>query len=83
MKYNYNTTGTCCRVINFLIENDHIYNIEFIGGCPGNLGMIAKLLNGMEVDKVINLCKGNLCGNKNTSCADQLAKALESIKVNI
>lgn len=77
MKYTYNTKNVCTRQINFDIENDIITNIEFIGGCNGNLKAIAKLLEGKSADYIYNTLKGNTCGNKSTSCADQLALAVK------
>jgi uncharacterized protein (TIGR03905 family) len=80
MRVEYNTQGTCCRVIRFDIDesNKTITNVEFYGGCNGNLKMIAKLVDGMTADEIISKCRGNLCGNKNTSCADQLACGVEA-----
>ena len=77
MKIEYNTTGVCPNKIEFEIIQDKVYNIKFYGGCPGNTKMIAKLLDGWDYKKIIKACKGNLCGIKNTSCADQLAVAIE------
>ncbi|MBO5138735.1 MAG: TIGR03905 family TSCPD domain-containing protein [Bacilli bacterium] len=76
----YNTKGSCARTIEFDINNDIVTNIKFTGGCPGNLQMLSKIMNGWHKDKIINTCKGNLCGIKTTSCADQLSKALETIE---
>jgi len=76
MKYTYKTKGTCSTEISFDINKDIISNIRFIGGCPGNLLAISKLLDGKSVDYIESKLKGNLCGNKSTSCADQLALAV-------
>lgn len=76
MQYNYKTSGTCSQLINFDIDNDVITNIEFIGGCNGNLKAISKLCDGMTVDQIESKLLGNLCGMRQTSCADQLAKAV-------
>lgn len=76
MKYIYNTKGTCCRQIEFEINNNIVSNINFIGGCPGNTQAIAKLLDGTTVEYIEEKLLGNLCGMKTTSCADQLAKAV-------
>lgn len=80
MNYTYKTSGTCCREISFELNNDIVTNISFNGGCPGNLKMISKILDSWKIDDIINMCKGNKCGIKNTSCADQLAQALQEIK---
>lgn len=79
---SYNTHGTCARIINFdLDENNIIHNVTFIGGCNGNLKAISKLIEGQNAIDVANILKGNICGNRNTSCADQLSNAiLDAIK---
>lgn len=79
MNYNYKTNGVCSREISFDLNNGVVTNINFVGGCPGNLKMISKILDGWKIEDIINMCKGNICGIKNTSCADQLALALEKI----
>lgn len=73
----YITHGVCARKINFEIKDGKLYNVSFLGGCNGNLKAISKLVEGMEVEKVISILKGNTCGMKTTSCADQLCKAIE------
>ena len=62
--------------INFHLEDDVVSNVEFIGGCNGNLKAISKLVNGLTVDQIEGYLKGNTCGGKPTSCADQLALAV-------
>lgn len=76
MNYTYNTENVCARQINFDIEGDVITNISFNGGCNGNLKAISKLLEGKTVDYIESTLKGNSCGGRSTSCADQLAKAV-------
>lgn len=76
--HEYKTKGTCSSQITFDLEDGKVKNVSFMGGCNGNLKAIAKLVEGMEAEKVIKLLKGNTCGMKNTSCGDQLAVALES-----
>ena len=76
MRYSYNTQGTCSMQINFDIEGDVVSNVEFIGGCNGNLKAISKLVDGCTVDYIEGKLLGNLCGHRSTSCADQLAKAV-------
>jgi len=76
MRYSYKTQGTCSQVINFDIDGDVISNIEFIGGCNGNLKAISKLCDGMTVEQIEGKLLGNLCGMRSTSCADQFAKAV-------
>ena len=80
MEYTYNTKGTCSVQIKFDINEDIITNIRFIGGCPGNLNAISKLLDGKTVDYIVDNLEGNLCGMRGTSCADQLAKAVKEAK---
>ncbi len=77
----YFPQGVCASEIQFDVENGTVKNVNFIGGCPGNLQAISRLIDGMAVDKVIEIFKGNLCQN-NTSCADQLARALEKYTAN-
>lgn len=72
--------GVCSRQIVFETENNILTNVKFSGGCPGNLQAVAALVEGMPIDEVINRLKGISCGDKSTSCADQLAQALELSK---
>ncbi|MDY3224336.1 MAG: TIGR03905 family TSCPD domain-containing protein [Candidatus Faecousia sp.] len=80
--YQYKTKGTCSQMIYFDLDGDRVRNVEFIGGCNGNLKGIGKLVEGMKVDDVIAKLEGTTCGMKSTSCPDQLAKALKSAKEN-
>ena len=77
MQYEYTTKGTCSRQIIFEIEDGKVKNVQYIGGCNGNLKGISKLVEGMEVAEVIARLEGTTCGMKNTSCPDQLAQALK------
>ena len=76
MRYSYKTTGTCSQVINFNIEGNVITDIEFIGGCNGNLKAVSKLCDGLTVEEIEGKLLGNQCGMRGTSCADQFAKAV-------
>ena len=78
MHYEYQTKGTCSSRILFDIEDGKLKNVEYIGGCNGNLQGIGRLVEGMPVDEVISRLRGIRCGYKPTSCPDQLAKALAS-----
>lgn len=78
MRYTYNTRGTCAMQIKFDIEGNVISNVEFIGGCNGNLKAISKLVDGFTVEQIEEKLLGNTCGMKPTSCADQLAKAVRA-----
>lgn len=75
--YTYKTKGTCSREITVELEGNIIKSVNFMGGCPGNLAAISKIVVGMDKDKVINIWRGNACGTRGTSCADQLTYALE------
>jgi uncharacterized protein (TIGR03905 family) len=76
MHYSYKTTGTCSTEINFDINDNVITNIVFTNGCNGNLKAIGKLCEGMTVEEIEEKLKGNTCGFRQTSCADQLAIAV-------
>ncbi|MBE6975831.1 MAG: TIGR03905 family TSCPD domain-containing protein [Ruminococcaceae bacterium] len=82
MQYEYTTKGTCSRSILFEIEDNKLKNVQYIGGCNGNLKGISALVEGMDVDAVIARLEGISCGGKPTSCPDQLATALKQIKAN-
>lgn len=77
MQYEYKTKGTCSQRILFEIEDGKVKNVQFIGGCNGNLQGISKLVDGMDAAEVIEKIEGIHCGFKPTSCPDQLAKALK------
>ena len=79
MQYQYRTRGTCSSRIDFEIEDGRVTSVEYIGGCNGNLQGISHLVAGMPVEEVIEKLQGIRCGMKDTSCPDQLAKALESM----
>lgn len=75
----YKTTGTCSSMIDVEVKDGRIESVTFTGGCNGNLQGISALVKGMMVEEAISRLKGIRCGFKNTSCPDQLAKALESM----
>ena len=77
MTYHYTPRGVCSREIHFDIEEGKLHNVAFVGGCDGNLKAIGKLLEGADAANVMRLLRGNQCKDKGTSCADQLAIALE------
>ncbi|HPY99998.1 MAG TPA: TIGR03905 family TSCPD domain-containing protein [Clostridiales bacterium] len=76
MEYVYKTNMVCSQEIRFQIHDNVITDIQFTGGCPGNLKAISKILDGYTVENIENLLKGNTCGRRPTSCADQLAIAV-------
>ena len=78
--YEYKTKGTCSQMIYFDVEDNKVKNVQFMGGCNGNLKGISKLVEGMDVDEVIARLEGTTCGMKDTSCPDQLARALKQAK---
>lgn len=83
MKYQYQTQGTCSKLIEIetVVENgkEVIKEVAFTGGCNGNLQGIGALVKGMTPEEVIKRLEGLKCGNKPTSCPDQLSKALKAI----
>lgn len=76
MRYNYKTEGVCAMEIAFDINDGVVTNVEFTGGCNGNLKAVSKLVDGLHAEDIYNKLSGNTCGLKSTSCADQLAKAV-------
>lgn len=76
----YETTGTCCKIMQIAILDGVIQDAEFLGGCAGNLIGIKELIKGMSIDEVILKFSGIACGNKTTSCPDQLAICLTQYK---
>lgn len=82
MQYEYKTKGTCSQRILFEMEDGCVKNVQFIGGCNGNLQGIAKLVEGMKAEDIIAKIDGIHCGMKDTSCPDQLAKALKKAMKN-
>jgi len=79
MKTTYKTKGTCSQFIDIDVEDGVINEVKFMGGCPGNLLAIGELVRGMKASAVIERFDGIKCGNKKTSCADQLAQALKTM----
>lgn len=77
MKIAYIPKGVCSKQINIEVEDGIVKNVEYIGGCNGNLKGIGSLVKGMKVEDVIERLENIKCGMKNTSCPDQLAQALK------
>ena len=77
MTHTYRPRGVCSSRIEFDLEDGKLYNIRFRGGCDGNLKAIGKLLEGADARFAVEKLKGNDCGGRGTSCADQLTKAIE------
>jgi uncharacterized protein (TIGR03905 family) len=80
MHYQYQTQGTCSRLIDFEVVDEKVTKVSFLGGCNGNLQGISRLVEGMKIDDVIARLKGIDCNGKGTSCPDQFACALSQIK---
>ena len=75
--FNYTTEGVCSTKITFDLMDGRLYNLQFNGGCMGNLRAISKRVEGREAKQVADILRGNDCRGKGTSCADQLAKAID------
>ena len=83
MHYEHTNKGPCSRSILFDIEYGKLKNVQYIGGCNGNLKGISALVEGMDIDEVIARLEGTTCGMKSTSCPDQLAQALKEVKATL
>ena len=80
MEYKYTPEGVCSMQMIFEIENNIIKKLKIVGGCPGNTVGVSKLVEGRNIDEVIEMLKGIPCGIKGTSCPDQIAIALQEYK---
>ena len=80
MKISYRPRGVCSQLMELEVEDDKIVSVAIRGGCDGNLKGISRLLTGMDVDHAIACMQGIRCGMKDTSCPDQLARALKALK---
>ena len=76
MRYEVRPQNVCARMITVDLEGEVVKNVAFTGGCNGNLKAVSKLVDGMTVEQIEGYLKGNTCGFRNTSCADQLAQAV-------
>lgn len=81
MEISYKTKGVCSRLINIEVQDGIVTKVKFEGGCNGNTKGISALVEGMKVEDVINRLEGIKCGFRDTSCPDQLAKALKGINL--
>lgn len=77
MTIEYKTKGVCSRQMNVKIEKGVVQKVEIIGGCAGNSQGVSRLVEGMRAEDAIDKIAGIRCGNKATSCPDQLSKALQ------
>lgn len=78
MHYQMKPHGVCSRQITFDLDGNVLHNVQFTGGCPGNLKAISRAVEGMTVEQVEHLFRGIDCGGKGTSCSDQLAALVRS-----
>ena len=83
MRFQFKTQNTCSQMIYFDLEDNVVSNIEFFGGCNGNLKAVSKLVDGKTVEEIEELLSGITCGPRSTSCADQLAQAVRAAKNHI
>ena len=80
MQYVYSPKNVCSKEMKIEVKENIIEKVEIVGGCAGNTVGVSRLIQGMDIDEAIKRLKGIPCGNKGTSCPDQLAEALENIK---
>ena len=73
----YKTKGVCSSTIDFEVNDGKVTGVKFAGGCNGNAQGVSCLIEGMDKDEAISRLEGIRCGMKQTSCPDQLAKALK------
>ena len=76
--FRYTPRGVCSQLIDFDIEDGKLQNVEFVGGCNGNLKAIGRLVEGADAAQTADILRGNTCGRRPTSCADQLSKAIDA-----
>lgn len=77
--FSYTPERVCSKKINFSVDDEgRLHNVEFIGGCPGNLLALGKLVEGKDAKEIADILRGNLCGTRGTSCADQFAIAIDN-----
>ena len=71
--YQFKPEGVCSQLVRFNIENGVLHNVQFFGGCNGNLKAICRLVEGQDAEHIANILAGNTCGGRPTSCADQFS----------
>ncbi len=76
-QFSFTPQGVCSRQIDIELDGETVSKVSFTGGCDGNLQGIAKLIEGMSIDQVVERLKGIDCKGRGTSCPDQLAEALQ------
>ena len=76
--YSFQPQRVCSKRIDFSLDADgHLHDVKFLGGCPGNLPAIGKLVEGKDAKEIADILRGNPCGGRGTSCADQLSIAID------
>ena len=76
--YTFEPQRVCSKKIDFSIDEEgHLHDVKFLGGCPGNLPAIGKLVEGKDAKEIADILRGNPCGGRGTSCADQLSIAID------
>lgn len=81
-RYSFQPRGVCSKQMDFSIEGGKLHDVKITGGCPGNTLALSKLLENRDAEEIVSLLKGNPCGNRGTSCMDQLAIAVEKALAN-
>ena len=77
--YTFEPQRVCSKRIDFNLDDEgKLHDVKFLGGCPGNLVAIGKLVEGKNAAEIANILRGNQCGGRGTSCADQLAIAIDA-----
>jgi uncharacterized protein (TIGR03905 family) len=76
-QFQFKPKGVCSMNITFSIDEGKVHDVSFQGGCNGNLKAVSKLVEGQDAKHIIEVLKGNDCGGRGTSCADQFAIGLE------
>ena len=78
MRFTYKMQNTCAPAVSFDLNGNVITNVQFVGGCDGNLKAIGVLVEGMTAEELVTRCTGITCGRKSTSCPDQLTRAVRA-----
>ena len=77
--YSFTPQRVCSKRIDFALDTEgRLHDVKFTGGCPGNLSAIGKLVEGKDAKEIADILRGNDCGGRGTSCADQLSIAIDS-----
>ncbi len=79
MHHTFSPQGVCSMQIDFDIEDGKLHNVVFTGGCNGNLKAIGRLVEGKDAREISEILRGNQCGFRGTSCADQFSKAIDAV----